>query len=80
MQQPQRSQAAAAVFSWQQPPLSPGPPRWLMRQLRVQAARVSPRDPDLRRKLAACEKAVKELRFAAALATPVSEPEGGMTG
>mmetsp|Transcript_24086 Transcript_24086/g.61749 ORF Transcript_24086/g.61749 Transcript_24086/m.61749 type:complete len:494 (-) Transcript_24086:75-1556(-) len=34
------------------------------------AARVSPRDPDLRRKLAACEKSVKELRFAAALATP----------
>lgn len=37
------------------------------------AARVSPRDPDLRRKLAACEKAVKEIRFAAALATPEEE-------
>eukprot|EP00192_Tetraselmis_astigmatica_P004304 CAMPEP_0117655318 /NCGR_PEP_ID=MMETSP0804-20121206/4216_1 /TAXON_ID=1074897 /ORGANISM="Tetraselmis astigmatica, Strain CCMP880" /LENGTH=493 /DNA_ID=CAMNT_0005461663 /DNA_START=74 /DNA_END=1555 /DNA_ORIENTATION=- len=37
------------------------------------AARVAPRDPDLRRKLALCDKAVKELRFAAALATPEEE-------
>ena len=36
------------------------------------AAKASPRDPDLRKKLAACEKEVKRLRFEEALATPVS--------
>lgn len=37
------------------------------------AAKRAPRDPDLRRKLAECEKAVKRLRFEEALATPESE-------
>ena len=36
------------------------------------AARLAPRDPDLRKKLAACEKEVKRKRFEEALATPVS--------
>ena len=36
------------------------------------AAKVAPRDPDLRKKLAECEKEVKRLRFEEALATPVS--------
>ena len=36
------------------------------------AARLAPRDPDLRKKLAACEKEVKRIRFEEALATPVS--------
>lgn len=34
------------------------------------AAKASPRDPDLRRKLVACEKEVKRLRFESALAGP----------
>lgn len=37
------------------------------------AARLAPRDPDLRKKLAACEKEVKRIRFEEALATPVSD-------
>ena len=36
------------------------------------AAKLAPRDPDLRKKLAACEKEVKRIRFEEALATPVS--------
>lgn len=36
------------------------------------AARLAPRDPDLRKKLATCEKEVKRIRFEEALATPVS--------
>lgn len=36
------------------------------------AARLAPRDPDLRKKLTACEKEVKRIRFEEALATPVS--------
>ena len=36
------------------------------------AARLAPKDPDCRRKLAACEKEVKRIRFEEALATPVS--------
>lgn len=36
------------------------------------AARLALRDPDLRKKLAACEKEVKRIRFEEALATPVS--------
>lgn len=36
------------------------------------AARLAPRDPDLRKKLAACDKEVKRIRFEEALATPVS--------
>ncbi len=36
-----------------------------------QAAKVAPNDPDLRKKLAACEKEVKRLKFEEALATPV---------
>ena len=36
------------------------------------AAKHCPRDADLRRKLAACEKEVKKLRFQLALASPVS--------
>ena len=42
-----------------------------------QAAKRAPRDPDLRRKLAECEKAVKRLRFEEALATPVGEGAAG---
>ncbi|KAL3142834.1 hypothetical protein ABBQ38_003127 [Trebouxia sp. C0009 RCD-2024] len=34
------------------------------------AARLAPRDPDLRKKLTACEKEVKRMRFEEALATP----------
>ncbi len=33
---------------------------------------MAPRDPDLRKKLAECEKEVKRLRFEEALAVPVS--------
>ena len=36
------------------------------------AARLAPKDADCRRKLAACEKEVKRIRFEEALATPVS--------
>ena len=36
------------------------------------AARLAPRDPDLRKKLTSCEKEVKRIRFEEALATPVS--------
>jgi hypothetical protein len=39
--------------------------------LAAQAARRAPRDPDLRRKLSECEKAVKRIKFEEALATPV---------
>ena len=35
------------------------------------ASKHSPRDADLRRKLAACEKEVKRIRFQLALASPV---------
>lgn len=37
----------------------------------MQAAKRAPRDPDLRRKLTECEKAVKRIKFEEALATPV---------
>jgi hypothetical protein len=37
-----------------------------------QAAKVAPSDPDLRKKLAECEKVVKRMRFEEALAGPVS--------
>eukprot|EP00775_Hariotina_reticulata_P007235 gene7235-7448_t len=37
------------------------------------AAQVAPRDPDLRKKLTECEKAIKRIRFEEALATPDSE-------
>lgn len=43
-----------------------------LRDLRA-AAKVAPRDPDLRRKLAECERAVKRIRFEEALATPEGE-------
>ena len=36
------------------------------------AAKVAPRDPDLRKKLLECEKEVKRIRFEEALALPVS--------
>ena len=36
------------------------------------AAQVSPRDPDLRKKLMQCEREVKRIRFEEAVATPVS--------
>jgi hypothetical protein len=36
-----------------------------------QASKVAPRDPDLKKKLAECEKEVKRLKFEEALATPV---------
>jgi hypothetical protein len=39
----------------------------------LQAAKVAPKDPDLRKKLSECEKAVKRIRFEEALATPESE-------
>ena len=35
------------------------------------AARLSPRDPDLRKKMAECEKVVKRMRFEESLAAPV---------
>ena len=35
------------------------------------AAKVAPRDPDLRKKLAECEREVKRIRFEEALAMPV---------
>jgi serine/threonine-protein phosphatase 5 len=38
----------------------------------LQAAKVAPKDPDLRKKLAECEKAIKRIKFEEALATPVS--------
>lgn len=41
------------------------------------AAKRAPRDPDLRAKLAECEKAVKRIRFEEALATPVGGGEAG---
>jgi len=37
------------------------------------AAKVAPKDPDLRKKLSECEKAVKRIKFEEALATPESE-------
>lgn len=37
------------------------------------AAKVAPNDPDLRKKLSECEKAVKRIKFEEALATPESE-------
>lgn len=40
-----------------------------VRDFRI-AAKVAPNDPDLRRKLAACEKEVKRIRFEAALSSP----------
>lgn len=43
-----------------------------LRDLRA-AARVAPRDPDLRRKLQECERAVKRIRFEEALAAPDGE-------
>jgi hypothetical protein len=65
------SQQRLAAPSRPPPPLSPpAPPR-------AQAARRAPRDPDLRRKLTECEKAVKRIRFEEALATPVGWLEGG---
>jgi hypothetical protein len=36
-----------------------------------QGVRIAPKDPDLRKKLAACEKEVKRIRFEEALAIPV---------
>lgn len=36
------------------------------------AARLAPKDPDLRKKMAECEKEVKRIRFEEALSTPVS--------
>ena len=42
-----------------------------LRDLKM-AAKVAPRDPDLLKKLLACEKEVKRIRFEEALATPVS--------
>jgi hypothetical protein len=42
-----------------------------------QAAKVAPRDPDLRKKLAECEKEVKRLRFEEALAVPVGTGHAG---
>lgn len=42
-----------------------------LRDLKM-AAQVAPRDPDLQKKLLACEKEVKRIRFEEALATPVS--------
>ncbi len=42
-------------------------------QVRLQAAKVAPNDPDLRKKLAECEKEVKRLRFEEALAVPEQE-------
>jgi serine/threonine-protein phosphatase 5 len=38
----------------------------------LQAAKVAPKDPDLRKKLAECEKAIKRIKFEEALSTPVS--------
>ena len=38
----------------------------------MQAAQVAPKDPDLRKKLAECEREVKRQRFEDALTTPVS--------
>ena len=37
-------------------------------------AQVNPRDPDLHKKLAHCEKEVKRIRFEEAVAAPVSAP------
>lgn len=49
--------------------------------LALQAAKVAPKDPDLRKKLSECERAVKRIRFEEALSTPVSSSasvrEGG---
>ena len=42
-----------------------------LRDLKM-AAKVAPRDADLQKKLLACEKEVKRIRFEEALATPVS--------
>lgn len=36
------------------------------------AAKVAPKDPDLKRKLTECEKEVKRIRFEEALSVPVS--------
>ena len=38
----------------------------------LQAAKVAPKDPDLRKKLLECERAVKRIKFEEALSTPVS--------
>jgi hypothetical protein len=43
-----------------------------------QAAKVAPKDPDLRKKLSECERAVKRIRFEEALSTPVSMMGLGM--
>lgn len=40
------------------------------------AARVAPNDPDLRKKLVECEKAVKRIRFEEALARPEDYKKG----
>lgn len=37
------------------------------------AARLNPRDPDLRRKLTECERIVKRMRFEESLALPVGD-------
>lgn len=47
----------------QNTPNNPQPP---------QAAKVAPKDPDLRKKLSECERAVKRIKFEEALSTPVS--------
>lgn len=39
-----------------------------------QAAKVAPKDPDLRRKLAECQREVKRIKFEEALAAPVRSP------
>jgi hypothetical protein len=39
----------------------------------LQAAKVAPKDPDLRKKLAECEKAIKRIKFEEALSTPVCD-------
>lgn len=42
----------------------------------AQAAKVAPKDPDLRKKLTECERAVKRIKFEEALGTPVRQPGG----
>ena len=44
--------------------------------LHPQASKVAPRDPDVKKKLAECEKEVKRQRFEEALSLPVSGMEG----
>jgi hypothetical protein len=46
----------------------------------AQAAKVAPKDPDLRKKLSECERAVKRIRFEEALSTPVSFLEERVLG